>query len=280
MKINRKFVQSSVLFGLIFFLAATWQLSGQQSTTSTDKDQAKTSADPLAELSPANRALFDALREAAQKGNDADVLANGRKLLPALQTGSDLANLVTQVTANAAAEVGETSYALSLAKPFFDAHHEDWRSAALLARLYAESGDKALRDQQIAIVLALHKSTKDAYFAKLHIFPIQKVKLHSGYAVFLYPFEPLAPFNSYLEALIFTSNDKQDYRIELESDPADQAFFKATKPGERRFSIDTFRESKNGETQALHGFIDGVFDYDVMRDKMLEVANLDNSPKN
>ena len=254
-------------------LSSTGFLSAQQAAAPAGQDQAQTPSDPLAGLSPENVALFNALREAAQKGNDADVLANGRKLLPALQAGSDLADLVTQVTANAAAEVGETSYALSLAKPFFDAHHEDWRSAALLARLYAESGDKALRDQQIAIVLALHQSTKDAYFAKLHIFPIQKVKLHSGYAVFLYPFEPLAPFNSYLEALIFTSNDKQDYRIELESDPADQAFFKATKPGERRFSIDTFRESKNGETQALHGFIDGVFDYDVMRDHIIKVAN-------
>ena len=34
--------------------------------------------------------------------------------------------------------------------------------------------------------------------------------------------------------------------MELESDDADQAFFKAKHPGERRFSIDTYRESNSG----------------------------------
>jgi hypothetical protein len=67
------------------------------------------------------------------------------------------------------------------------------------------------------------------------------------------------------------------YRIELESDPADLAFFKAKKSGERRFSLDTFRKNEKNpdgpESQALHGFVDGVFDYDFMRDQMLSVAN-------
>ena len=85
----------------------------------------------------------------------------------------------------------------------------------MLARIYAESGEKALRDQQIAHLLDLHKQTTDSDFAKLHIFPIQKVKLHSGYAVFLYPFEPMGRDNAYLVALIYTNEGKQDYRIEI-----------------------------------------------------------------
>lgn len=281
---RRKSVLLWGIFGLLFFMTATWHLSAQQSPTPADKDHAQTSSDPLAELSPENRILFDALRAAAQQGRDTDVLANGKKLLPALQTGTPLTDFVTYITANAATETGDMSYALSLMKPFVDAHPKDWRASALLARLYAESGEKDLRDKQIAKVIELHKQTTDAYFAKLHIFPIQKVKLHSGYAVFLYPFEPLAPHNSYLLALIYTNEDKEDYRIELESLDVDQAFFKAKKPGERRFSVDTFRKNEKNpewpESQALHGFVDGVFDYDRMRDLMLRTANGDELPHN
>jgi hypothetical protein len=283
MEIKRKSSSSWVVFGLIFFLTTTWCLAAQQSETSTDKDHAQASSDPLAELSPSDRALFDALRDAVQKGHDADVLANGRKLLPALKTGTPLTDFVTYLTANAATEAGETSYALSLTKPLADAHPQDWRSAALLVRLYAESGDKDLRDKQITQLIAIHKQTSDDYFAKLHIFPIQKVKLHSGYVVFLYPFEPLGSHNSYLIAMVYTNEGKEDYRIEIESDSGDQAFFKAKKPGERRFSVDTFRKNEKNpdwpESQALHGFIDGVFDYDVMREQMLKVANETGSSK-
>jgi hypothetical protein len=231
----------------------------------------------LAELTAENRDLFYALREAAKKGNDADVLADGKKLLPALQTGTPLANFVTLLTAESATEVGETSYALSIAKPLFDAHADDWHVAALLTRLYAESGDETLRDQQIVRLIDLHKRTSDPDFAKLHTFPIQKIKLHSGYAVFLYPFEPLKPHNVYLLALIYTKEDKQDYRIEIDSEEVDQAFFKPKKPGDRRFSIDSYRQNETNpnwpESQALHGFIDGVFDYDAMRDRMMQIAN-------
>jgi len=205
------------------------------------------------------------------------VLTDGKKLLPALKTDTPLADFVTQLTAGAAVETGDTGYALALMKPFMEAHPKDWHGAALLARIYAESGEKALRDQQIAHLLDLHKQTTDSDFAKLHIFPIQKVKLHSGYAVFLYPFEPMGRDNAYLVALIYTNEGKQDYRIEIDSDDVDQAFFKAKKRGDRRFSIDSYRQNKTNsnwpESQALHGFIDGVFDYDAMRDRMITIAN-------
>ena len=211
------------------------------------------------------------------------MLTDGKKLLPALKTDTPLADFVTQLTAGAAVETGDTGYALALMKPFVEAHPKDWHGAALLARIYAESGEKALRDQQIAHLLDLHKQTTDSDFAKLHIFPIQKVKLHSGYAVFLYPFEPMGRDNAYLVALIYTNEGKQDYRIEIDSDDVDQAFFKAKKRGDRRFSIDSYRQNKTNsnwpESQALHGFIDGVFDYDTMRDRMMKVANPDELPR-
>jgi hypothetical protein len=271
------------VFGFIFFLTATWCLTAQQSVTPTDEAHAQTSSDPLAELSLKDRALFGALREAAQKGNGAGVLENGRKLLPALKTGTPLTDLVTNLTANAATEAGETSYALSLIKPLAEAHPQDWRSAALLVRLYAESGEKDLRDKQITQLIAMHKQTSDEYFAKLHIFPIQKVKMRSGYVVFLYPFEPLGSHNSYLIAMVYTNEGKENFRIELESDALDQASFKAKKPGERRFSVDTFRKNEKNpdwpESQSLHGFIDGVFNYDVMREQMLKVTNETGSSK-
>ena len=260
-----------------FCLIAALCLPSQQQPTRDDAENVRVNSDSLADLSPENRALFDAVRDAAQQGRDTDVLVDGRKLLSALKPDSALANFVTQLTAGAAIETGETSYALSLIKPFAEAHPNDWHAAALLVRACAESGENALRDQQIAHLLDLHKQTSDPDFAKLHVFPIQKVKLRSGYAVFLYPFEPLKPYNTYLVALIYTSDGKADYRLELGSEDADQAFFKPKKPGERRFSIDSYRRNETNEkwpeSQALYGFVDGVFDYDRMRDLMVKTAN-------
>jgi hypothetical protein len=277
MDAKRKIFIGFISSCLLTMLLAAWQLSAQQAGPPDAAGKPQEHQDPLAELSPENRAVFDALREAAQHGQDADVLTDGKKLLPALQKGTMLADFVTLLTANAATEAGETSYALSLAKPLFDTHPEDWHVAALLTRLYAENGDKALRDKQIASLIDLHKRTSDPDFAKLHTFPIQKIKLHSGYAVFLYAFEPIGRHNIYLVALIYTKEGKEDYRIEIDSEDVDQAFFKPKKPGERRFSIDSYRQNETNanwpESQALHGFIDGVFDYDTMRDRMMAVAN-------
>jgi hypothetical protein len=271
-------------FRLLILLSVAWHLPAQQASAPAGTVQSPAQeSDPLAELSPENRALFDAMREASRQGRDADVLANCKKLLPALKPETPLANFVTHVAADAAVEIGETGYALTLMKPFAEAHPEDWRAAAMLARLYAESGEKTLRDQQIAHVLSLHKQTSDEGFAKLHIFPIQKVKLNSGYAVFLYPFEPLKPYNTYLVAMINTSDGKSDYRLELGSEDADQAFFKPKKPGDRRFSIDAYRKNETNEklpeTQSLFGFVDGVFDYDTMRDLMVKTANGEKLPQ-
>ena len=277
MESKQNFSAISVPFALVLALLVISPLRGQQSAASSDPAAAQTLSDPLADLSPENRTLFDTLRNAAQQSDDATTLASGKKLLPALKQDTRLCDFVTRLTAGSAVETGDTAYALTLLKPFSDAHPDDWRAASLLARAYAESGDKPSRDQQIARVIALHKKTSDPDFAKLHIFPIQKVALHSGYALFLYPFEPLKPYNTYLAALIFTSDGKQDYRIELGSEDADQAFFKPKHPGERRFSIDSYRKNETNEnlpeSQALHGFIDGVFDYDAMRDRLAKTAN-------
>ncbi|HEY2861275.1 MAG TPA: hypothetical protein VGJ21_22895 [Terracidiphilus sp.] len=261
--------------------AGVHSLTAQQPASAPDSTASQGQSDPLADLSPENRALFDALRNAAQQGDDAGAFASGKKLLPVLKPNTRLWNFVTQVTAGSALEMGDAAYAISLLKPFTEVNPEDWRAASLLARSYAETGAKVLRDQQIARVIALHNKTKDPDFAKLHIFPIQKVKLHSGFAIFLYPFEPEGKFNIHLVALVYTSDGKESFRIQLESDDADQAFFKPKHPGERRFSIDTYSpgtDGKAGETQALHGFLDGVFDYDVMRDRMVDVANGGQSP--
>ena len=277
MRAKQKVFIVLAVYCLLLTVSSTRPISAQQPASPDDTSESQGTPDPLVGLTPENRDTFYALREAAQKGRDADVLANGKKLLPALQTGTPLADFVAMLTANAATEAGETSYALTLVKPLVDSHPKDWHAASLLTRLYAESGEVGLRDQQIASLIAMHKQSTDPNFTKLHIFPIQKIKLHSGYAVFLYPFEPMGRDNIYLVAMIYTDEGKQDYRIEIDSDDADQAFFKAKKHGDRRFSIDSYRQNATNpswpESQALHGFIDGAFDYDAMRDRIVMIAN-------
>jgi Flp pilus assembly protein TadD len=274
MDAKRKLATAGVSLALALSVAGS--LQGQQAAAGGDSATAQAQTDPLAGLSPENRELFDTLRKSSQQNDYAAVVAAGRKLLPVLKQGTPVSDFVTQLTAASSIETGESGYALTLLKPYSDAHPDDWRAAAGLARAYAEDGDKAARDQQIARLIAMHKKSSDPAFAKLHMFPIQKVALKSGYAVFLYPFEPTGKFHTYLIALVYTKDGKEDYRIELESDDVDQAFFKPKHLGERRFSIDTYRASADGgplESQALLGFVDGVFDYDGMRDRMAEAAN-------
>lgn len=270
-----------VSLGFVVALGLRVPLCAQQPESSATAAQSQ--SDPLADLNPDGRALFDTLRRAAQQGDNAATLEAGKKLLPALKQGTDLCDFVTHLTAEAALETGDAAYTVTLLKPITAAHPDDWRTGSMLARAYAETGDKTSRDAQIARVIALHKNTSDPAFAKLHIFPIQKVALHSGYALFLYPFEPLKPYNTYLVALVFKSDGSQDYRLELGSEDVDQAFFKPKHPGERRFSVDSYRKSEKGdnlpESQALDGFIDGVFNYDTMRDHLVAVANGEKLPE-
>jgi hypothetical protein len=230
MQIKRIFFLYVSIASVFFPLAATGYLSAQQDAPASN-DQAQKSSDPLAELNSENRALFDKLQEAGKQGLDADVVATGKKLLPALKSGTRLGDYVAQVTATSAIETGEDDFALTLIKPIVDSNPADWHALAILTRIYAEKGDKAQRDEQIARLIKLHKTSSDQYFTKLHVFPIQKVKLNSGYAIFLYPFEPLTPHNVYLAAMIDMGDEKKNYRIELESLDVDQAFFKAKKLG-------------------------------------------------
>ncbi len=158
--------------------------------------------------------IFDALRDAGQQGRDADVLKNGRILLSSLKLGTPLADFVVEVTAGGAIETGDLTYALALLKPHTPTRIRATGMRRRYLRAHLLSGDQALRDQQTAHLLELHKQTSDSDFADKHIFPIQKVPLHSGYAIFLYPFEPLKPYNTYLVALIYSSDGKQVDRIE------------------------------------------------------------------
>jgi hypothetical protein len=269
-------------FGLLILLFAAWQLSAQQAVAPSDSGRLQAQNDPLAELSPENRALLNALREAVKRDDLTDILANGRILLPALKPGTVQTDAIMKLTAQAALETGDMNYALTLIKPLAELPPTDWVAAELLARLYAESENKELRDRQITHLLDLHSHTSDKQFAESLTFTIQRIKLHSGYAVLLYPFKPLKPYNTYLIAEIWTGEGKMDYRIEIGSEREDQIFFKAKHPGERRFSIDSYRKNNknpNGpESQALHGFVDGVFDYDYMRDCMMKIANGEESP--
>jgi hypothetical protein len=283
MQTNRSAFIIEGAFGILLWVSAVCPLPAQQAAAPAAQQGPQPQGDPLAELSPENRSLFDAFQQANTQGHDADALADGKKLLPSLQPDTRLARFVTQATAEAALNTSDATYASSLLKPIVDQHPDDWRAAALLVRAYAESGEKSLRDQQVARLIDLHKQSSDSDFTKLHTFPIQKVQLRSGYAVFLFPFQPLKPYNTYLVALIYSTNNKLDYRLELGSEDEDQAFFKPKHAGERRFSIDSYRKNETNEnlpeSQALHGFVDGVFDYDRMRDLMVKTANGEALPK-
>lgn len=128
MEARRETVIPWETLGLLLVMNIALLLPAQQPTAPAKTGNPQAHQDPLAELSPENRTLFNSLREAAQQGRDSDVVASGKKLSPALKPRIPLADFVTQLTGTSALDNGETNYALSLMKPLADAHPDDWHT--------------------------------------------------------------------------------------------------------------------------------------------------------
>jgi hypothetical protein len=282
-----------LLIGMTLAFTASLSLFAQAAsttipTTTPPNVQAPSSAphhttqsDPLAELGIEERALYDAGMDARKQGREADFYAAFKKLLPKVNQGTHLGSYIADYFAETALNLGQKDEACEVLTPLAAKDPANWRTQALMARCYAEKGDKAARDKQIAKLIAMHDSTTDEQFKGLKTFQLERVSLKNGqpgsYLSFQYAFAPYGNFKTYLNAIAYDAQQQYLYRVAVESSDMDQTFFKNPKEGERRFSLDRYSQREEGGKRvmmhALMGFYDEVYSYDVMRGRIIEMLD-------
>ena len=155
---------------------------------------------------------------------------------------------------------------------------------ALLVQTYAQSGDKAKRDEQRAILRGFHSDGKHLAFTQTPAYLIETIHAGDKTIQALEFYEPTGQFHFYYRFNIFDATDHIQSFIALESDDADQATFAQQHPkeaavGERRFSLDGYARSADGHvSQALYKFFDGQPSYDDVRDLVVKLVQKANRP--
>jgi hypothetical protein len=191
--------------------------------------------------------------------------------------------LVAKLAAESAINTGDRQFALETLKPMEAADANDWQAAALLARVYAESGQKQQRDAEIAHLVDLHKRVASPQIAQLQQFLLERIPTGNGSMRIWYSLEPWGKYQTYIFSRIYDQSGQQIYHITLESADYDQPLFAKQHPdlaaqGIRLFSLDGWGEPQklpdggSSFTHATFGFFNGQPSYDDIRERMVQIA--------
>lgn len=259
--------------------ALTASLTAQELTTRCDPPPGS-----LGRLSRTQKKAFMESQDKFIAGHYADALGELRGLLAQLPPNTPAQRAMAERTAEAALEAGDRAYAISLLKPIEEHDGSDCLARTLLARAYAENGQSAERDTEISALTALHKQAPNSPAGKLDMFLLERHSLKGGGSVAIgYALRPWGPHNTHLRAEIFNASGGTMLVIELESDDGDQVYFREVHPdlaakGDRRLSLDLFGpdrtlpDGKIDHPHALIQFFEGAPTYDVVRERILEIA--------
>jgi len=259
-------------------LTAQAGLTAQELTTRCDPPPGS-----LARLTRTQKKAFMESQNAFIANRYADALGELRSLLAQLPQDTPAQSAMAERTAEAAVYAGEQTYAISLLKPIEARNGSDCPARTLLARAYAEQGQSAERDAEISALTALHKEAPESPAGKLDAFLLEQHSLKGGGAVTIaYFLRPAAPHNTHLLAQIFDASGSLMLHIELDSGDSDQVYFRETHPdlaakGDRQFSLDAFLDKAvpgdtSDDRHALIQFFDGAPSYDVVRERILTIA--------
>jgi hypothetical protein len=217
----------------------------------------------------------------------ADALGELRVLLAQLPQNTPAQTAMAERTAEAALYAGDQTYAISLLKPIEERDGSDCSARTLLARAYAEEGQSAERDAETSALTALHKQAPESPAGKLDAFLLEQHRLKGGGAVTIaYVLRPWGPHNTHLLSEIYGASGKMILHIELDSDDADQVYFREIHPdlaakGDRQFSLDAFRPDPLPDGTMDHAtiqFYDGAPSYDAVRGRILAIAERSAKP--
>ncbi len=238
---------------------------------------------PLGQLKPEQREQYDAGGRLFAAGKFAESLIIFRPLLKGLPQGSPAQAVVAEFASEAAINTGDFDFAVRTLTPIEAANANDWQAAGLLARAYAQSGQTRKRDAELARLKDLHTRAVTPQIAKLQQVLLERIAEKNGSIRVWYSLEPWGPYKTYIFARVYDHAGRQVLRITLESGDFDQPLFQKEHPDlaarvERRFSLDGYGEDRklpNGQVTQTHmtfGFFDGQPAYDVVRARMVQIA--------
>jgi hypothetical protein len=270
----RKHLTLAVTLAVLFFASS---LVGATQATSSTPGQPRSPNDSLATLTPEQRQQYDAASKDFSAGNYSDALAIYKSLL-ATHPGDPL---FSKFAAESAINTGDIAYAIQTLQPIEAHNADDWQTATLLARAYAESGDKQHRDAEMLRLTDLHK--RGITPPRLTQYIIEKI--HEGDHIILL-FNSLEPWSNYKiqnYARVLDKDGHQLLLVTLESADFDQPLFAKEHPkeaaaGARSFSLDAYKDTgtnSSGQKTQTHytfKFFVGQPPYDVVRQDIIEVA--------
>lgn len=259
---------------LSIFLLATAACVAQNATATRPAAR----QDATGTLTPAEKAQFDA----AGRLFNAEKFADALPLYKALLAAHPGNPLLSKFAAESAINTGDDAYAVGLLEPIEQANANDWQAVGLLARAYAESGDKAHRDAEMQRMADLYKS--GVVPARLQQYLIEKAQAGDKTVRICQSLHPWGRYNVYNYARVFDSSGTLLSRITLESSDFDQPQFVKEHPDEaakgvRIFSFDGYAEgpvNANGMRTETHATYD-LFtsqgpSYDTVRAAFLNIA--------
>jgi hypothetical protein len=260
-------------------LTAHVRLTAQEPITRCDPP-----AGSLSSLTRAQKKAFMESQNVFIANRYANALGELRSLLAQLPQDTPAYSTMAERTAEAAIYAGEQTYAISLLKPIEARDGSDCPARTLLARAYAEQGQSAERDAEIAALNELHKQAPQSPIGKLDAFLLEQQNLKGGGAITIaYFLRPWPPFNTHLLAQIFDASGSLMLHIELDSGDSDQVYFKEIHPdlaakGDRQYSLDAFLDkalpdNTSEDRHALIQFYDGAPSYDTVRERILAIAD-------
>lgn len=243
----------------------------KQSTPATQPANPDAQIDPQAEAKVVS---------SLQSRNFDDALA-GAKAILAANPNSPKANKLVGVVL---LDQQKPSDALPYFQKGLQLAPDDPTIHGLLLQAYAQSGDKAHRDEQRAILRGYHSDGKHPDFAQIPGFLIETIPVGDKIVQANEFYEPTGEFHFYYRFNIFDNSGHILSFIALESDDADQTMFaqqhaKEAAAGERRFSLDGYSKNPDGHvTQALYTFFNGQPSYDDVRALVVKLVQSGKSP--
>jgi hypothetical protein len=243
----------------------------------------ETVQDLAGRLTPEQKQLFDHATKAFDRQHYADSLVAFKQLLAQLPGDP----ILSKFAAEAALDVGETSFAVSTVKPLAATNPNDWQAAALLTRVCAESGDTACRDSGMTHMLDLH--SQGITPPNMRQYVLELIKSGANSLLIRTSLEPWGPYRIYDLGQVTDSDGKLFLRITLESSDADQPMFAKEYPKEaagglRRFSLDAYRETglnsagQRTQTHYTFKFFVGQPPYATVRDEFVKIAEGKSNP--
>lgn len=215
-----------------------------------------------------------------QSKNFTDALTGAKAILAANPDSPKANKLVAVVLL----DQQKSSDALPYAQKALQLAPDDPLVHSLLLQIYAQTGDKAKRDEQRAILRGYHSDGKHPAFSQVPAFLIETIPAGDKIIQATEFYVPSGEFHFYYRFNIFDSSGQIQSFIALESDDADQALYAQQHPkeaaaGERRFSLDGYSKSADGHvTQALYKFFNGQPSYDDLRALVIELVQSGKAP--